>query len=523
MKRRNFIKAASAGFLPLALNGLPIQTYAQSEFLQMIQQAASANGRILVLIQLNGGNDGLNTLIPIDQYSNLQKARSNVIIPESKVLTLSDTSITGLHPSMSKVRELYDNGKVSIIQDVGYPNPDFSHFRSTDIWMAGSGSENYLKTGWIGRTLSHVYDGYPTGYPNAAMPDPPAIQIGYGVSLSLLGHHGSVGMALSDPNYVYQMLTEQVDDAPNTPAGHELTYIRLVAQQTEAYSIAVKQAAEKAQNKSTLYPANNRLAEQLKLVARLAAGGLKTPVYVVSIGGFDTHANQVDVNDTTKGLHANLLQQVSEAVFAFQDDCVKLGIGDKVCSMTFSEFGRRIRSNGSVGTDHGTAAPLFVFSKKVNPGIIGNNPIIPSNTIVNDNIPMQFDYRDVYWTMIKEWFQIDSKVIENDILLDTYDTLPIFAQNLTVKQKDNTNKLSLSQNFPNPFIHQTQINFFSPGGQCTLNLYDYRGKKIRVLLQKNMPHGIHEFSLDGQSLKPGNYYYQLITPLGRDTKQMIKG
>lgn len=163
MKRRNFIKAASAGFLPLALNGLPIQTYAQSKFLQMIQQAASANGRILVLIQLNGGNDGLNTLIPIDQYSNLQKARSNVIIPESKILSLPDTSLTGLHPSMSKVRELYDTGRVSVIQDVGYPNPDFSHFRSTDIWMAGSGSENYLKTGWIGRTLSHVYDGYPTG------------------------------------------------------------------------------------------------------------------------------------------------------------------------------------------------------------------------------------------------------------------------------------------------------------------------------------------------------------------------
>jgi uncharacterized protein (DUF1501 family) len=523
MKRRDFIKAAgTTTLLPLALNGFPIKVAAKSALLNLIQTSSQSNGRVMVLIQLNGGNDGLNTLIPLDQYSALSSARTNVLIPENKVLKLTGTDKTGFHPEMAKMRELYDDGKISIVQDVGYPNPDFSHFRSTDIWMAGSGSETFLKSGWAGRMLEHVYDDYPDGYPNAEMPDPPAIQIGFGMSLTLLGNHGVTGMALSNPDVVYKMLTEQTEDTPNTPAGHELKYISLVAQQTEAYSIAVKAAAEKASNLSPHYADNNNLAQQLKLVARLIAGGLKTPVYVVTIGGFDTHAKQVLETDTTKGTHADLLKSVSDAVFAFQDDCIKLGIGDKVCAMTFSEFGRRIISNASYGTDHGTAAPMFVFGTKVNPGIIGDNPIIPQNVMANNNLPMQYDYRQVYWTMMKDWFQIDDSAIKDEVLYDEYGTLPIFKQNLSVDKIDAQNLFALNQNYPNPFNDITVIDFVVPGGLCILNIYDSKGRLIETPLKEHKSQGKHSFTYQAGHLKQGYYYCQLITPVGRTTKRMMK-
>jgi uncharacterized protein (DUF1501 family) len=520
MKRRQFLRAASATLLPVALNGMPVKVLAESKLLQWISAANSNKGRVLVLIQLNGGNDGLNTLIPLDQYSNLSKARSNVLLPESKVLKMTGTEITGLHPSMTGLRNMYDYGLVSVIQDAGYPQPDFSHFRSTDIWMSGSSSDQYLQSGWIGRMLDKQYPDFPDNYPNAEMPDPLAIQIGSGISLSLLGPHGSTGMAVSDPNQIYQMLSGTTDPTPATPAGHELTYIRLVAQQTEAYSIAVKEAAAKAQNLSPHYPANNNLAEQLKLVARLVAGGLKTPVYVVSMGGFDTHASQVDTSDTTRGFHANLLQQLSEAISAFQDDCSRLGVADRVCGMTFSEFGRRIRSNASNGTDHGTAAPQFVFGTKVNPGIIGHNPIIPDNTRNNDNLPMQYDYRQIYSTVLKDWFGLGEDTIQQDVLFSDFAELPIFKGNLSLPQQE-LEKLLQLECYPNPAREATHIRFTSLGTHCEVRLYDNKGRMITVIHSGKEPAGKVNVRYKTEQLRAGLYYVQLITPTGRITKTLL--
>jgi uncharacterized protein (DUF1501 family) len=523
MKRRDFLKATSATLLPIALNGLPINTFAGTPLLKAIAKSSSKNGRVLVLIQLNGGNDGLNTLIPIDQYSKLNTARSNVLIKENRILPLEGTDKTGFHPSMLQMKNMFDHGFMSVIQDVGYPNPDFSHFRSTDIWMSGSSSDEYLKSGWLGRMLENEYPEYPDEYPNAEMPDPLALQIGYGLSLTLVGEHHSMGLAVSDTNYIYQMVNGTVDPAPPTPAGHELTYIRLVAQQTEAYSVAIKNAAEKGNNLSTKYPNRNSLADQLKIVAKLISGGLKTPVYMVSIGGFDTHANQVDASDTAIGAHANLLTQVSEAISAFQDDCSRLGIADKVCGMTFSEFGRRIKSNGSIGTDHGTAAPMFVFGSKVNPGIIGQNPNIPSNATVNDNLPMQYDYRQVYWTIIKDWFQIADTEIQNNILFNSFTPLPIFSQTLGLnKTEENKEGLVHIQCYPNPFTSYTMVEFYSFGGYCEIKLFDNQGKQISTLSAQVYPKGKQNLKLDSYAYKPGNYYLQIITALGRKTIPIIK-
>ena len=345
MKREEFLKIGGGATLATMLGGWPISTYASNPLLDIIARSAAASGRVLVLIQLNGGNDGLNTVIPLDQYSVLSTKRANILIPESGVLSLSNTGkATGLHPAMSKIRNMYDAGYVNIIQGVSYPNPDLSHFRATDIWLTGSASNQYLDTGWLGRYLSETYSGFPTGYPNTSMPDPLAIQIGTGVSTVCQGPKGSMGMAISDINSFYNIINGTVDPAPNTPAGHELTFIRYVALLTQQYTGVIKAAASSANNISTLYGDANTLSSQLKIVARLIAGGLQTPLYVVSMGGFDTHAGQADSTDHALGTHANLLQRLSEAVNAFFDDCKLLKIDKRVAAMTFSEFGRRIVS-----------------------------------------------------------------------------------------------------------------------------------------------------------------------------------
>ncbi len=523
MKRKDFLKKAlPATMLPFFINGINIKAMASTPMLEAIKRASIKNGRVFVLIQLNGGNDGLNTIIPIDQYSNLSAARSNILIQQSKVLALTGNSNTGMHPAMTGLRSMFDNGKVSIIQSVGYPNPSFSHFRATDIWQSASDSSQYLSSGWAGRYLEDIYTGFPSGYPNANDPDPLAISIGYAVSTALMGPTVSTGIAISDPTSFYQLVNGTVDPAPSTPAGHELTYVRLVLQQTQSYNTTVKTAAQSVANKAT-YPANNSLGDQLKIVANLIAGGLQTPVYTVSLGGFDTHSSQVTSAGTTDtGSHADLWKKVSDAIAAFQTDCEQLGIADRVAGMTYSEFGRRIKSNASLGTDHGAAAPVMVFGKNVNPGIIGANPTIPASVTVNDNVPMQYDFRQIYASVLEDWFQTSSSKTDSDLLLKHFDTLPIFRATLGVKKVQNSSSLTLMQNYPNPFKDFTNIEFISPGGHVELRLFDSQGRMIKTLINGNVAKGNYTEILDGNNLPAGNYYYQLITANGQVGRHLIK-
>lgn len=523
MKRKEFLKkSVPAAMLPFFINGMRFQAYGATPMLKAIAEASAKNGKVFVLIQLSGGNDGLNTIIPLDQYSNLSAVRNNILIPQNKVLQLNGITNTGMHPAMTALKDMYNAGKISIVQSVGYPNPNYSHFRSTDIWHSASDSNTYVNSGWAGRYLQGLYTGFPIGYPSVDEPDPLAISIGYSVSTTLMGPTANTGMAISDPTTFYQLVTGTVDPAPNTPAGHELTYVRLVLQQTQAYNTTVKAAAQTVTNKAT-YPSNNSLADQLKIVANLIAGGLRTPIYTVSLGGFDTHSNQVDTSSNETGSHADLWKKVSEAIAAFQSDCEQLGIQDRVAGMTYSEFGRRIKSNDSRGTDHGAAAPLIVFGTNVNPGIIGSNPNIPSNVTVEDNIPMQYDFRQIYASVLIDWFQTSVATTDSDLLLKHFDTLPIFKKDTSINTQTFAGKsISLMQNYPNPFKDVTTIDFMSPGGHIELRLYDKEGRLIQMLVDDQMDAGKHSYILSGSALPAGNYYYQLITEQGQVGRNLVK-
>jgi hypothetical protein len=337
-----------------------------------------------------------------------------------------------------------------------------------------------------------------------------------------------MGMAISDPKTYYQLLTGEYDAAPNTKAGNELEYIRTVAYQSNEYGKAVKEASEKGSNKSTLYPTagTNRLADQLKIVANLISGGLKTRVYVVTLGGFDTHAAQVDITaGTDKGSHANLLGMLSEAIQAFQDDVELLGLDNRVLGMTFSEFGRRIASNFSYGTDHGAAAPLFLFGKNVKGGIVGNNPQIPSTVQVNDNLAMQFDFRSVYASVLKNWFCLPDTDVET-VMLDDFSQLPLLEDSCSLgsAQRDTWRKSgdAYIMNYPNPFNRITTVKFESDGKPLLIQIVATNGQILRTLVDDSLPQGVHEVQFDSEGLAPGTYFCRYQRGDLHQSKAMLK-
>jgi uncharacterized protein (DUF1501 family) len=514
MKRRDFLaKAVPAGIvMPALINGYAFKAFGASPLMSALTAAPTETDHVLVIIQMTGGNDGLNMVVPLDQYGNLANARSNIILPQNKILALDGTTMTGLHPAMTGMQSLFNDGKLKIVQSVGYPNPNFSHFRATDIWLTGSDAATVLDTGWAGRYLSQEYTNYPVGYPNSIMPDPLAIQIGSTVSPAMQGPAVNMGLAISDPNNFYNLINGIQDAAPNTPAGKELTYIRQVSQQTQQYGTVIKAAAAKVTKQGT-YPTGNTLADQLKIVARLIAGGLKTRVYMVSIGSFDTHATQVNAGATETGTHANLLQKTSDAVKAFMDDLKGLGASKRVMGMTFSEFGRRIKSNASAGTDHGAAAPLFLFGDYVQGGVLGTSPTISANVSVNDNIPMQYDFRSVYASCLQEWFCVSSNVL-NNVMLNNFQALPIVKDTAPCVSTDpdilnaQAGK-SLINNYPNPFNSTTTISFESQGGHALIQIFDSQGHLVRTLVDGVTDKGNHKVTFENQGYTPGPYYARL--------------
>jgi uncharacterized protein (DUF1501 family) len=523
MKRRSFLKKSlpAATLLPGLLNGYAVraftgqQSLADSFFLPPVD-----TDHVLVIVQLTGGNDGLNTVIPISNYGAYFNARSNIAIPESRILRLNGVSAAGLHPSLAGLQSLYNDGKMAVVQAVGYPTPNFSHFRATDIWQSASDANVVLNSGWAGRYLNVEFPNYPTGYPNNTMPDPLAIQIGSSTTLTCQGPVVNMGMSITDPTTFYNFVNGVPDPAPTNYMGYELSYIRDVANQTNQYAQRVKTAATSVTQQNP-YPANNSLADQLKIVARLIKGGLKTRMYMVSYGSFDTHSLQAVATDTTTGTHANLLRNVSEAIKAFMDDLQFLGVQDRVLGMTYSEFGRRIKSNASGGTDHGAAAPMFLFGKHVNTGVYGANPTIPSTVTVNDNIPFQYDFRSVYASILQNWFCVKETDLQM-VMMNNYQQLGL-VRSVGCAPPPTTSGDTLVSNYPNPFNASTTITFTTRGGHTLIQVINNLGQVVRTLVDRDYPAaGTYTVPFDSMGLPSGVYYARLQNGPVQQVRSMLK-
>lgn len=519
MNRRNFLgkTVPTALTLPALVNGFSFTAMGTNThpLLAGLLREAADNDHILVLVQLAGGNDGLNMVIPLDNYANYYNARPNVAIQQSRALRLDGTDRTGLHPAMTDLQRLFNDGKLSVVQSAGYANQNFSHFRSTDIWMSGDTASNRLarsRTGWMGRYLENQYPGYPEAYPTTEMPDPLAIQISSIPTVAVQGTVFSMGLSITDPENVYNF-TNPFHDYPlsSAPANHELKYLRVISEKTKIYSDIIRTAYRNASNQAT-YP-NNNLAHQLQIVARLIQGGLKTRVYTVTMGGFDTHKKQVNASDTSTGNHANLMKELSSAVSAFQRDLEMMGQDDRVLGMTFSEFGRRIKSNASLGTDHGAAAPLLLFGKHVKKGIWGTSPDIPADIQVVNNVPFQYDFRSVYASVLERWFCVQQPLLDQ-LLLQNYQSLPLIKGGPCGLGDDpdqtNTNSANLVlKMWPMPYQLNATLQFSTTGGHTLVQQINSLGQVVKVLANGNYNPGTYQVDIYEDGLPSGAYFIRL--------------
>ena len=430
MNRRTFLEYS--GLLPFISNDL------LAESIPTLDAAArqKTSDRVLVLIELKGGNDGLNTVLPINQYDLYRQFRPFLGLPDtgaSAFITLDQkrqsSQQIGLHPALAGFKRLYETGKMNIVQGVGYPSPNLSHFKSTDLWLTGGdGTPAFanLKTGWMGRFLQNNYAEQLLKNDPAA--DPLSIQLGdttpsLGFKTNPAADVSSLLGLDSRTNY-YSMLAQEFGSEPlaRFPAndyGRGLRYVSQVERATLRYADRISDVLKKGKNLRS-YP-NFDLANQLKTVARLLNGGSKTKLFLCSLGGFDTHNSQLHRSAPHLGEHAELLKTLSESITAFMADLDALGLGDNVATVTFSEFGRCVIENTSSGTDHGTIAPLFVFGNKIKPGITGQNANL---SLVNAQNGFQlqnrqYDYRQVLATLMHDWLKAPKKVVE-ETLLENY-------------------------------------------------------------------------------------------------------
>ena len=517
MKRRSFLKNTSAFALPTLIGGMSVTASAAQ------RMAALINGdsdRVLVLIDMNGGNDGLNSFVPLDSYDNLYNARPNVIIPENKLLSLTDT--IGLHPEMEGIRNLYDNANLKIIQGVSYPNQNRSHFRSADIWNSASDADVFESTGWMGRYLDDLYPGYPENYPNNEHEHPFAITLGKSISGTCQGEESNFSLAILDTNNIGGLNTGVEGELTDDYYGTELAYLIDIFKKTNQYAEPVVEAVENGSSLNSSYPATN-LGEQLQTVARMISGGLKTKVYVLKLGGFDTHADQVVDGDPTTGEHAELLADISASVYAFQEDIKALGLEKRVLGMTFSEFGRKIKSNAGNGTDHGTAAPMMIFGDCVLPGIVGDNPSIADQVDTEEGVAMQYDFRSVYGSVLMDWFEVPEDKVKN-LLTPDFQYISILGECSISNSTDNLDQVISLQAFPNPFVNNFQVKLeLEKSEKVKVDISDVQGRLIKDVGNRTLSAGLHEINMEASDFVSGVYFVRV--QIGNQSKSLrvVKG
>jgi uncharacterized protein (DUF1501 family) len=371
------------------------------------------DNRILVVVQLGGGNDGLNTVVPYknDHYFRL---RQRLRLSPQELLSVNDE--IAFHTSMAPLKDLYDQGKMAVVHGVGYPNPNRSHFRSMEIWQTASDSDRYLREGWIGRYLDKCSLSTP---PNVC-----AIQIG-AKREQAFDSKSDLGVAFDNPQTFrwyegfasdsqknFRRLNKIQADSTLPQGDSSLMFLRSISSNAVVSSDKVNEIAKKERLGNNHYQEGGRLGRDLKQVTDLIVGGLPTRIFYVTLGGFDTHAGQV-------GKHPTLLSQWSNALAAFYQDLKQNKLSDRVLILCFSEFGRRVSENASGGTDHGTAGPVFLLGDSVRPGFHGTYPSLTD--LDRGDLKFTVDFRSVYATVLEEWLKTNPvKVLER-----TFEKLPL--------------------------------------------------------------------------------------------------
>lgn len=473
------------------------------------------NDKILIICRLGGGNDGFNTIIPVYDYDIYANARPLIKIPPSEFINLAENEFAMPKP-MNKLENLWGDGQMKVVHGVGYDDANLSHFKGTDIW-ANTNLENPSRerTGWMGRYFQDIYPDYLLNPPAS----PPSLQIGSIGNLIFKGPMNDFSFAISNPARLEQIIENQtfydLNNLPDCTYGDKLRFLRESTNVTYNYAETIADAFNRSTDFAG-YLEKDNFAYQMRLVARLIKGNLGTKVFMVTLGGFDTHNNQIQ-------RHQRLLNSLSEGISTFYADLQAAGWDDKVMMMTISEFGRRFAENGSLGTDHGTAAPVMFFGTGLNGnGFVGEHPSL-SNLTRGGNIVNTVDFRQVYATVMKEWLCVNPDMVNNALLGADFESLDLgFSCNgdlITgpVDQDNMTNVVTYSDN-------QTYIHITNPETtHVEITLFDIVGKKVATLRNEILLEGVHRINVKEEAnarLATGQYIYRIESNTG-DASSML--
>ncbi|MBZ0327915.1 MAG: DUF1501 domain-containing protein [Altibacter sp.] len=497
--RRSFIQAlglAGAGSMVLANSAISASKASPLS----IALSESENDNILVIIRLKGGNDGLNTIVPVYDYGTYANLRPTIKHQQSDLLNLNaDFAIPNY---MSSLESVWGDGNMKVIHGVGYPEQNLSHFRSSDIW-ASTDDINFEPTGWWGRYFEDLYPDYIINPPDI----PPAVQIGSLGNLIFDGVESNYAFSVANPaqlaNIAANGALHDVINIPDCVYGDKLLFMRATTNTTFTYADVIHDAYLAANNDVSY--ADEELANQLAIIARLIKGGLGTKVYMVTLGGFDTHANQIED-------HRTLLEDLSNSIKNFYDDLDATGMQDNVLAMTISEFGRRPYENGSNGTDHGAASPVMLFGRGLNgSGFVGVHPDL-NVWDGNDNLIPTTDFRNVYSSVLTDWFCLDPSVVNTILLNQNYDTLDLGlnCQALSTSDFSDVSTLSHVAVYQN---NRTYIELQMPvTAHVDIKLYDILGREIGTLKNEVLFQGRHTIDVRAAintRLSYGQYIYRI--------------
>jgi uncharacterized protein (DUF1501 family) len=497
--RRSFIQALGlTGVGSVVLGATQVSASKPSPL--SVALANSENDNILVIVRFKGGNDGLNTIVPVYDYDSYANLRPTIKHAQNDLINL-DASF-GIPNYMTGLETLWGDGQMKVVHGVGYENQNLSHFRSSEIW-ASAEPNDFVPTGWWGRYFEDLYPDYIISPPEV----PPAVQIGSIGNLIFEGTDNNYAFSVANPeqlaNVAQSGTQHDVLDIPDCVYGDKLLFMRATANTTYQYASVISDAYSSAVN--AVDYGEGELANQLAIVARMIKGGLGTKVYMVTLNGFDTHANQVDD-------HRTLLEDVSNSMKNFYDDLSAIGMQNTVLSMTLSEFGRRPYENGSNGTDHGAASPVLLFGPGLEgSGFVGEHPDI-NTWDNNDNLIPSTDFRDVYQTVLTNWFCLESSVVNGILLNQTFENLNLGldCNNLSIDDFANTTHIKHIPYYQN---NNTYIELSMPvTAHVDMRLYDILGKEIGSLKNEILFEGKHTIDVKASinnRLSYGQYIYRM--------------
>ncbi len=511
--RRSFLQALGlAGGGSMMLANTPLSVSRASPLSLALSQAENDN--ILIICRLQGGNDGFNTIIPVYDYDVYANARPLIRIPPSEFITLDDNF--SMPKPMNKLESVWGDGQMRVVHGVGYEDSSLSHFKGSDIY-ANTNLEEDDRTGFMGRYFQELYPDYFFNPPAS----PPSIQIGSIGNLIFKGPQNDFSFAVSDPRRLLQIIENEtfynLDGLENCTYDDKVRYLREATNTTFNYADVISAAYDRSGPNDFAGYLDDSLGRQFSIISRLIKGNLGTKVYLVTLGGFDTHNNQPQ-------RHQQLLNSFSEAVSTFYKDLTAAGWDDKVLTMTISEFGRRFRENGSLGTDHGTAAPTMFFGSALNGnGFVGEHPDLNDLTR-GGNVTNTMDFRQVYATVMKDWLCIDQGLVGRALLGSDFESLDL-GFNCSGSSFTPPDGAGISH-IPSYSDNQTFLNIVTP--QTThidVSLYNVIGQKVATLANEMLMEGV-DFVINVKEaaktrLSTGPYVYQIQTNNGNYSKSII--